>query len=270
MEKEFKNCAKTKCKIEYKKVLKNNSLNDKKSTILFHSTDLTKMKEYINDIFSNKEQNELDLCIINKCNVSNDYFRKKINFLNNKIKVYNIQLTDELQKILNELISITSIYKLTKDIYIKGIKLYQLLYVYIFKKSIEANNRILDLDGKQFECILNKCEKLHNDVLYDNELQQIKRGIFHLKNNKKRDKVIDEYFSNKKRIELDKCIIEKCNEITLEFIKESIDLINKKIEIFELKIPRDIRISNIEKITEADIPDLIIKFNKLQRYMGKY
>jgi hypothetical protein len=44
-------------------------------------------------------------------------------------------------------------------------------------------------------------------------------------------------------------------------------MLNQKIKSFDLKIPKEIKFPNIEKITENDIPNIIIKFNRFSRYV---
>ena len=46
-------------------------------------------------------------------------------------------------------------------------------------------------------------------------------------------------------------------------------LINNKIKYFKLKIPEDLKFTDIKKITDDDIPKVIIKLNKLLRYIDK-
>jgi hypothetical protein len=76
-----------------------------------------------------------------------------------------------------------------------------------------------------------------------------------MKDDKERNKLIKEVYSNEKQVKLDKCIIKKCNKKSLEYIKELIKISN-------LKIPKEKQFPNIKKITEDDIPDIIIKFKQ--------
>jgi hypothetical protein len=116
---------------------------------------------------------------------------------------------------------------------------------------------------------MNKCKGLYNDITQDKELMKKKLSIFSIKDDKKRNKVIEEVYSNEKQVKVDKCITNKCNKASLIFIQELLKSFNKKIKYFKLKIPEDLKFTDIKKITEADIPKVIIKLNKLSNFINK-
>ena len=126
-----------------------------------------------------------------------------------------------------------------------------------------------DAFSNYYNCGRNKCESLFNEVKQDKELFKKKISTFSIKDDKKRNKVIEEVYSNEKQVKLDKCVTNKCNKASLIFVQELLKSINNKIKYFKLKIPENLKFTDIKKITEADIPNVIIKLNKLSRYIDK-
>jgi hypothetical protein len=263
---EYRTCVKNKCKVETENVVKDKELMKKK--MMISSVDVKKQEKLINEVFSNSTQKKLDLCVFKKCKVSKDFFLEKINSLKNKIKVYNIKLTVNIRKKLNDLIKIISSNpKLSQDEYLKSIILYQIVLNYVFKKTFEANKPIFDLFGKYLTCSHEKCSEFEKPIREDLSLRNKKLDIYKIKDDNERNKLIKEVFSNENQVKLDKCITKRCNDISLEYIKAVINMLNQKIKSFDLKIPKEIKFPNIEKITENDIPNIIIKFNRFSRYV---
>ena len=90
---------------------------------------------------------------------------------------------------------------------------------------------------------------------------------FNIKDDKKRNEVIKNAYSNENQVKLDKCITNKCNKISLDYINEVIKQFNNKIKTFNLKIPI---VPKLKKLSEDDIPEIIIKINQVARYIDKH
>jgi hypothetical protein len=141
-----------KCSNELDKVL-----NDKKLQL--------EKEKLITNIYSNKNQNNLDLCAYKKC--------KKV----------NKTLQDHKLKEMDD------------------------KYMEYIKSSANAFSNYY------------KCESLFNEFKQDKELLKKRISTFSIKDDKKRNKVIE------KQVKLD-----KCNNISLKFIQEALKLNNNKIK----------------------------------------
>ena len=261
-------CSKKKCSNELNKVS-----NDKKLTIekekLFKTNDLKEKEEIINNIYKNKNQNDLDLCIYNKCQFQKEIIKHRIKSINDKIKLYNIKFPKDLQTKYNLLINLTSITNLSDKDYLESIILFQILQRFVSNKVIEFNRPLINAHSNYVNCGMNKCKDLYNNVSQDKDLNKNKISIYSIKDDKKRNKKIQEVYSNDKQVKLDKCITKKCNEASLKLIKETLKVYNTKIKYFNLKIPKDLIFPDIKKIEEKDIPELIIRLQKLGHFINK-
>jgi len=147
--------------------------------------------------------------------------------------------------------------------------LFQIIHEFINDKIVEIQTPILNSLNQLVKCSIDKCKDLYDDVKKDEELTKKKISVFSIKDDKKRNKMIREVYSNENQVKLDKCIAKKCNKPNLKLVQEYIKLLNKKIDMFNIKIPDNIKLPNINKITEEDIPELVIKFNQFSRYVNK-
>lgn len=155
------------------------------------------------------------------------------------------------------------------DEYIEYVILFQTIHGFINDKIIFIKAPFMNSFVDYMNCSNKNCKDLNEDVRKDEELMKKKISVFSMKDDKKRNEMIRDVYSNDKQIKLDKCIIKKCNKSNLKILQESIKLLNKKIEMFNIKIHDNLKLPDINKITEEDIPEIIIKFNQLIRYVNK-
>jgi hypothetical protein len=266
---EVGNCAKKKCSKESDKVS-----NDKKLKLernkLIKTRDLDEKEKILTNIYSNKNQVNLDLCKFKHCKKVNKTLQDhKLKVMKDEIKLYNIKFPEKYKNKYNELIKLTSKSSITDEEYLKITLLFQILTRFFSNKVMEYNKKLFEARSNYLNCGMNKCKDLYNDITQDKELMKKKLSIFSIKDDKKRNKVIEEVFSNEKQVKLDKCITNKCNKASLIFVQEMLKIFNKKIKYFKLKIPEDLKFTDIKKITEADIPKVIIKLNKLSNFINK-
>ena len=64
-------------------------------------------------------------------------------------------------------------------------------------------------------------------------------------------------------------ITNKCNKASLKTIQEALKDYYNKIKYFNIKIPDNIKLPDIKKITEDNIPEYIIKLNQIASYIQK-
>jgi hypothetical protein len=266
---EVGNCAKKKCSKESDKVS-----NDKKLKLerdkLIKTRDLDEKEKILTNIYSNKNQVNLDLCKFKHCKKVNKTLQDhKLKVMKDEIKLYNIKFPEKYKNKYNELIKLTSKSSITDEEYLKITLLFQILTRFFSNKVMEYNKKLFEARSNYLNCGMNKCKDLYNDITQDKELMKKKLSIFSIKDDKKRNKVIEEVFSNEKQVKGDKCITNKCNKASLIFVQEMLKIFNKKIKYFKLKIPEDLKFTDIKKITEADIPKVIIKLNKLSNFINK-
>jgi hypothetical protein len=266
---EVGNCSKKKCSKESDKVS-----NDKKLKLerdkLIKTRDLDEKEKILTNIYSNKNQVNLDLCKFKHCKKVNKTLQDhKLKVMKDEIKLYNIKFPEKYKNKYNELIKLTSKSSITDEEYLKITLLFQILTRFFSNKVMEYNKKLFEARSNYLNCGMNKCKDLYNDITQDKELMKKKLSIFSIKDDKKRNKVIEEVFSNEKQVKLDKCITNKCNKASLIFVQEMLKIFNKKIKYFKLKIPEDLKFTDIKKITEADIPKVIIKLNKLSNFINK-
>jgi hypothetical protein len=266
---EVGNCAKKNCSKESDKVS-----NDKKLKLerdkLIKTRDLDEKEKILTNIYSNKNQVNLDLCKFKHCKKVNKTLQDhKLKVMKDEIKLYNIKFPEKYKNKYNELIKLTSKSSITDEEYLKITLLFQILTRFFSNKVMEYNKKLFEARSNYLNCGMNKCKDLYNDITQDKELMKKKLSIFSIKDDKKRNKVIEEVFSNEKQVKGDKCITNKCNKASLIFVQEMLKIFNKKIKYFKLKIPEDLKFTDIKKITEADIPKVIIKLNKLSNFINK-
>lgn len=121
------------------------------------------------------------------------------------------------------------------------------------------------------KCSREKCKKLFKDVYNDDELKKKKGLIYqYYDNDDERNKVIRDIYSNEKQVKLDKCIVNNCNNITLNLLQQTLKHFNNIINVYDIKIPDDIKIPEIHEIKEDDIPDIMIKYYQILNYSNKY
>ena len=260
-------CSKEKCNNEFNKVVNDKKLKLEKEK-LFKAKDLNEKEKIIANINSNKNQNEYDLCAYKKCKILKTLQDYKIKLMNDKIKFYNIKFPKDIKIKYDLLIKLTSKSSLTDEEYIKMLFLFQILNRFISFKYMEFNKPFFNSYGDYLNCSLKKCEALGKDVSQDKDLIKKKMSSFTIKDANKRNKVISEVFSNEKQVKLDKCITNKCNNESLKLFQESIKILNNKIKYFNIKIPDNIKLPDIKKITEDNIPEYIIKLNQISRYIN--
>jgi hypothetical protein len=261
-------CSKEKCNKELNKVINDNNLKLEKKK-LFKTKDLKKKEKIIANINSNKNLNEFDLCVYKNCKIHKKLQEYKIKLMKDKINLYKIKFPKEYQIKYDLLIQLTSKPSLTDEEYIKMLFLFQILSRFISNKQMEFNKDLLKSYGDYINCGLKECKVLQQEVLSDKDLTKKKLSAFFIKDDNKRNKEIREVFSNEKQVKLDKCITNKCNKASLKTIQAALKDYYNKIKYFNIKIPDNIKLPDIKKITEDNIPEYIIKLNQIASYIQK-
>jgi hypothetical protein len=261
-------CSKEKCNKELNKVINDNNLKLEKKK-LFKTKDLKKKEKIIANINSNKNLNEFDLCAYKNCKIHKKLQEYKIKLMKDKINLYKIKFPKEYQIKYDLLIQLTSKPSLTDEEYIKMLFLFQILTRFISNKQMEFNKDLLKSYGDYINCGLKECKVLQQEVLSDKDLTKKKLSAFFIKDDNKRNKEIREVFSNEKQVKLDKCITNKCNKASLKTIQAALKDYYNKIKYFNIKIPDNIKLPDIKKITEDNIPEYIIKLNQIASYIQK-
>jgi len=265
---DFIKCVKDKCKEKNDKVIKDKKLVELK-TKLNKENNIKKKEKIIRQVYSNPIQRDLDLCAYKSCKIVKKLQKLRLKTFKDKIKLYDIKLSPDLQlkfKRYEELVSKTS---MNDDEYLEYVILFQIIHEFINDKMIFIKAPLMKYLVDYMNCSNKNCKDLNEDVRKDEELMKKKISIFSMKDNKKRNDMIREVYSNENQVKLDKCIAKKCNKPNLKLVQEYIKLLNKKIDMFNIKIPDNIKLPNINKITEEDIPELVIKFNQFSRYVNK-
>ena len=65
-------------------------------------------------------------------------------------------------------------------------------------------------------------------------------------------------------------MVKNCNKIFLNVLQYTLKHYNKIIKAYDIKIPKDIQLPDINELKEEDIPEIIIKLNQLSYYLNKY
>jgi len=261
-------CSKEKCNKELNKVINDKKLKLEKEK-LFKTRELKKKEKIIANINLNKNQNEFDLCAYKKCKIHKKLHEYKIKLMKDKINLYKIKFPKEFQIKYDLLIQLTSKPSLTDEEYIKMLFLFQILTRFISNKQMEFNKDLIKSYEDYINCGLKECKVLQQEVLSDKDLTKKKLSAFFIKDDNKRNKEIREVFSNEKQVKLDKCITNKCNKASLKTIQEALKDYYNKIKYFNIKIPDNIKLPDIKKITEDNIPEYIIKLNQIASYIQK-
>lgn len=265
----FVKCFKNKCKEKYDKVMNDKKLVSGKKRFL-KEKDIIKKEKIIRKVYSNPIQRELDLCAYKSCKIVKKLQKHRLKIMKDKIKLYDIKLTPELQlkfKRYEELIMKTS---MNDDEYLEYVILFQTMNSFLSDKIILINAPFMKSFKDYIDCSNKNCKDLYSKIREDKELMKKKFSIFTMKDDKKRNNAIRDVYSNEKQVKLDKCITKKCNKPSLKILQESMKLFERKIKYFNIKIPDNIKLPDIKKITEADIPEIIIKFNQIGRYIDIY
>ena len=255
-------CLKDKCEEKTKIFEKDKKLVKLNYNIINELKNYKKIEKDIIDFYSNKKTKDMVLCAFKNCKFIKKIQDKYLKFINNSIIFYDIKLSNELIEKLDKLKELSSKPSLTDKEYINKIILLK-----FFNKI--ANINLFKSKIKLFKLLkgyINCSNKYCNEFKIDKELQDKKLSIIKMKNDKKRNEFIKEVFSNEKQIKLDKCITNKCNKVTLKFIQESLKYFNDYLKLFDIEVPKDIQMSNIIELKEDDIPEIIIKFNKLSYF----
>jgi hypothetical protein len=262
---EYMKCYKENCKDEYDNIGK-----DKKIQI-FKNKNWKEIYKIIVDIYSNKNQKDFELCVYKKCSIIKDFQEYKINSLNKKIEIFEIKFSNDIKIKYNNLIKLFSKSSLTDEEYIDFIILFYYFDKIIEIKVMEKLFNILKHWENYSKCSKKKCNDLYNEVNNDEELKKKKILIFQYYNNEdERNKVIRDIYSNQKQVNLDKCMIKNCNKILLNLLQYTLKHFTNIIKAYDIKIPKEIKLPKIIKITEKDIPEIMIKYYQIFNYSNKY
>lgn len=259
-------CLKDKCEEKLKIFEKDKKLVKINYNIINELKNYKEIEKDIIDFYSNKKIKDLALCVFKNCKFIKKIQDKYLKFINNSIIFYDIKLSNELKEKLDKLIELSSIPSLTDEEYINKVILLRLFTKIANINLLKSKIKLLKLLKGYINCSNKYCNEFKIDF---KELQDKKLLIIKMKNDKKRNEFIKEVFSNEKQIKLDKCVTNKCNKVSLKFIQESLKYFNDCLKLFDIEVPKDIQMSNIIELKEDDIPDIIIKFNKLSYFFSK-
>jgi hypothetical protein len=256
----YNKCLKDKCEDKIKIFEKDKKLMKINNNIINYKD----IEKNIIELYSNKKAKDLLLCGFKNCKFTKKIQDKYLKFINNSIKFFDIKLSTKLKKQLDKLIELSSKPSLTDEEYINKIILLRLFNriasINLFKSKI----KIFKLLKRYINCSDKYCKEFNIEA---KELQDKKLSIIKIKNDKKRNEYIKEIFSNEKQVKLDKCVTNKCNKVVLKLIQESLKFFNDSLKLFDIKVPKDIQMSNIIELKEDDIPEIIIKINKLSYFL---
>jgi hypothetical protein len=261
-------CSKEKCKEKFNKVKNNKMLLEQKNKLNLEKN-FDKRDTIIRKIYSNKIQRDLDLCVLKNCEVVKKIKKLRLKSLKDKIKLYDIKLPSDLQIKFEKYEEYSSKKSLTDEEYLDYVILFQIIQHYIKNIIADIQTPFFNSLTEYLKCGKQKCSDLYTEVANDKDLTKKKLSLFNIKHDENRNKVIRDIYSNEKQVKLDKCITKKCNKASLKLIQETIKHLNRKIKTFDIKIPANIKLPDIKKITEADIPEVIIKLNQIARYIDK-
>lgn len=263
---EYSKCIKEKCKDNYEKANNDKKIETIKKKIM-KENDINKKEKLIRDLYSKLNEKKLELCATDNCSIEKKLEEINIKSLNNRIKIYNIKLPEKYQILFNNLHELYIKTSLTNKEKIRKKILFQILNTFVNDKTNKINDAFTTALFGYFNCTKNNCTELSTDVRNDKELMEKKVSLYNnIKNDKKRNNIIKEIYSNEKQVKLDKCLTNKCNATTLKLVQENLKLLKLKIKGLKLKISLPV----VKKITEEDIPQLIIKLNQLNKLIEKY
>ena len=267
---EYINCYKENCKDEYDNIGKDKKLQIIKNKLIKNNNwkDIDKI---IFDIYSNKNQKDFELCVYKKCSIVKDFQKYKINSLNKKIKILEIKFSNDIQIKYDNFIKLFSKSSLTDEEYIDFIILFYYFDKIIEIKVTEKLFNIFKHWDNYSKCSNKNCKGLYNEVNNDEELKKKRSLIFQYYNNEdERNKVIRDIYSNQKQVNLDKCMVKKCNKILLKLLQYTLKHFNNIIKAYDVKIPKEIQLPEIIKLKEKDIPEIMIKYYQIFNYSNKY
>ena len=247
-----------KCKDKYDIVDNDKEIIEIKNKLM-RSMNYKEFEKNLIDYYSNKNVKDLELCAFKN-------FKDKINFIKKNVILYDIKLSTEFKKKLDKLIKLSSKPSLKDEEYMSFLILLKLFEKIINNNIIDSNMKLVELIGEYKRCSKKYCKKYDTDK----ELKEKLKIIVNMKDDKKRNELIREVYSNEKQIKLDKCIVNNCNNAYLKLIQQSLKYYNNIIKVYDIKIPKDIQLANIKKISQEDIPEIIIKFNQIDNYIKKY
>jgi len=257
----IKECIKEKCKDKYE-IINNDKEIDDINNKLFSSVNYKDIEKNLINLYSKQNVKDLELCAFKKCKNIKMIHQDKLKFIKNNIILYDIKLSNEFNKKYDNLIKLSLKPILNNQEYINFIVLLYLFEKIITNNIIDSNMKLFELMGEYKRCSKKYCRKF--------ETKDEKNLISNIKDDDERNKIIREIYSNEKQIKLDKCINNKCNKKQLILIQELLKKFNNKIKLFNIKIPKDIQLPFVNKITEKDIPELIIKLNQISYLLKKY
>jgi len=267
---EYINCYKENCKDEYDNIGKDKKLQIIKNKLIKNKNwkDIDKI---IFDIYSNKNQKDFELCVYKKCSIVKDFQEYKINSLNKKIKILEIKFSNDIQIKYDNFIKLFSKSSLTDEEYIDFIILFYYFDKIIEIKVTEKLFNIFKHWDNYSKCSNKNCKGLYNEVNNDEELKKKRSLIFQYYNNEdERNKVIRDIYSNQKQVNLDKCMVKKCNKILLKLLQYTLKHFNNIIKAYDVKIPKEIQLPEITELKEKDIPEIMIKYYQIFNYSNKY
>jgi hypothetical protein len=267
---EYMKCYKENCKDDFDNIDKDKKLQIIKNK-LKKNKNLKEIDKIVFDIYSNKNQKDFELCVYKKCSIVKDFQEYIINSLNKKIKIFEIKFSNDIKIKYDNLIKLISKSSLTDEEYINFIILFyyfdRIIEIIVMEKLFNIFKHWDDYS----KCKYKKCNKLYKDVNDDEELKKKRSLIFQYYNNDdERNKVIRDIYSNEKQVKLDKCMINNCNNILLNLLQNTLKHFNNIIKAYDVKIPKEIQLPEIKKITEKDIPEIMIKYYQIFNYSNKY
>ena len=108
-------CSKEKCSNELNKVRNDKNLQLEKEKLI-KKNDMNSYDKLITNIYSNKNQNNLDLCAYKKCkNINKNLQINKLKEMDDKIKLYNIIFPKKYKEKYNELIRIEDNFRINNN-----------------------------------------------------------------------------------------------------------------------------------------------------------
>lgn len=261
----FNKCAKEKCNEKYEIVDNDKEIIEIKNKLI-RSEDYNDIERNLIDYYSNKNVKDFELCALKKCKNIKKIQKDKLNFIQKNVILYDIKLSTELNHKLDNLIKLSLKPSLNDDEYMIFIMLLFLFEKIINNNILDSYMKLVELNGEYKRCKKKYCKKYDTDK----ELEEPLKIISNTKNYKKRNELIREVYSKEKQVKLEKCIINKCNNHELNLIQELLKTFNNKIKFFNIKVPKEIQITNIIELKEDDIPEIIIKLNQLSYFLKKY
>jgi len=267
----FDNCHNTKCKSYNDEIYKDKALSSKLLKFI-KENDIKKAEKIKIELSKNPKIKAYELCQYNSCkNSFYNFMKKKYDSFQFTIKLYNIKLNAHLVKLNNELGTLIIKKKLSEEEIIRLFIIYSILQKFLIRSII--HNPVMRFVLLTARCSFEKCTELYKLVKGDKDVLKLKVSSLLEKNEKKRNKYIEEWASHPKQVALDKCVAKHCNKFNFDLIKEGLKIYKKTIELKKIKFPLNIEedinyLSSLKKLTEKDIPKAIIAFAKINGYIN--